>query len=536
MLPGRKYTAADAPSLLKKYGLMVAAFFLTGAFAALVVSALLPDMYRSEMLVQIVPQRVPDDYVRSTVTIRTEERLSALSQQVMSRTQLERLIHQFNLFPSELAKLPMEDVVGLMRVAIQVDPVRPSRNEAADAFVLRFTYPDAQLATAVTGQLGALFIDQNAVDRGALAEATSTFLQSQLEESRTRLEAQERRLEEFRERHSGRLPSQLEFNMQAIQSTQLQLQALVESLARDRDRKMLLERMYAEASAEPAPAPPTAPMATGAPVDPAAPATPQTPQQQLDAARSSLDRLLTRLTPEHPDIIRTKRLIEELERKVKADAAVTPAPGVPSVAESPQQLQRRERLREMRAELESLARQIAFKESEEKRLRDTVVDYQNRIAAVPGLESEWIALTRDYDTQKESYRQLLAKSENSRVAADLERKQIGEQFRILDPARVPIRPISPNRRKINGLGAALGLFLGLGVAVLLEFRSSSFRSEADVVELLNLPVLALVPLVETAADLRARRRRHLLSAAAMVAVVAAGGYVFWAMKLWRYVA
>jgi polysaccharide chain length determinant protein (PEP-CTERM system associated) len=538
MLPGKTYAPSDALRLMRRHGWIVVTSLLTGAFTALIVSALLPNMYRSEMLVQIVPQRVPDSYVQSTVTMRTEDRLDSLSQQVMSRTQLERLIQEFDLYQAERAELPLEDVVDLMRSDIGRELVRPTRDEPADAFYLRFTYRDARIATAVTARLGSLFIDRNAAEREDLAEATNEFLAVQLKEARSLLESQERKLEEFRQRHAGRLPSQLDFNMQAIQNTQLQVQALVESLARDRDRKLLLERIYADASAEPLPVPPPLPSpTTNAPSDPSSPVAPMTARQQLDAARSALEKASLRLTPEHPDIVRLKRLIEELEKRVKAEPekpalASTPA----SRAESPQEAQRRERLRQMRAEIESLDRQIAFKESEEARLRAAVGEYQSRIAAVPALESEWTALTRDYDTLKAAYQKLLAKSEESKVAADLERRQIGEQFRILDPARVPIRPISPNRPKINGIGVALGLLVGLALLALIELRDASFRTESELASVLSLPVLALIPVVETADDLKARRRRRLMASVAGIVVVSGAAYVFWAMKLWRYVA
>jgi protein tyrosine kinase modulator len=537
MLPGKEYTPTELMGLLSKSRWLVLGSLLAGIFSALFVSALLPDMYRSEMLVQIVPQLVPDSYVESTVTMRTEDRLDSLSQQIMSRTQLERLIQEFDLYGKMRSTLPLEDVVEHMRTNIGRELVRSTREQPADAFYLRFTYPDPKIATTVTSRLGSLFIDQNARDRGDLAEATNDFLAAQLNEARARLENQERKLEGFRQRHSGRLPSQLDFNMQAIQSTQLQLQALVESLARDRDRKLILERLHTDATSEPLPVPVGPPPAPGGQIESSAAAGALTPQQQLDLARSNLEKLSLRLTAEHPDIVRTKRLVQDLERKIKAEAERPSSPSVASSrTESPQETERRERLREMRAELESLGRQIAFKESEEQRLRGAVADFQSRIAAVPALESEWIALTRDYDTVKEAYKKLLAKSEDSKVAADLERRQIGEQFRILDPARAPIRPISPNRMKINAIGAVLGLLLGVALVALLELRDSSFRTEAEVVNLLELPVLAQIPMVETPLDVRARHRRKLLSSAAMAVGVTAGGYVFWAMKLWRYIA
>jgi polysaccharide chain length determinant protein (PEP-CTERM system associated) len=492
------------------------------------------------MLMQIVPQRVPDSYVRSTVTLRTQERIQSLSQQILSRTQLEQLIQEFNLYPEERARLPLQDVVERVQASIAVEietSVRGTRaSDTPDAFHVRFTYRDPATAARVTQRLGSLFADFNARDRGTLADATNDFLQAQLADARARLEAQEQKREQFRRKNAGKLPSQLEFNLQAIQSTQLELQALVESLARDRDRKLILERLYSDAQAAPAPVAP-APATTAAPDSAAAPAT-ASPAQQLEVARAVLARMELRLTPEHPDVIRTKRLIEDLQKKVDADAAAQAASGgtgsaAPAMTREEQA--RRERLTGMRAELESLGRQIAFKESEDKRLRDKIADYQRRIEAVPGIESEWLVLTRDYDTLQEAYRDLLTKSESSRVAADLERRQIGEQFRVLDPARVPVTPIDRQRVRTNGIGVAVGLFLGLGLAALLELRDTSFRTQADVLDVLALPVLALIPLIETAADRKRAWRRRLIVSSAVVLAGAAAGYVVWSMKLWNYI-
>ncbi len=131
----------------------------------------------------------------------------------------------------------------------------------------------------------------------------------------------------------------------------------------------------------------------------------------------------------------------------------------------------------MTAEIESLSRQIAFKESEERRVRDEIGEYQRRIEAVPGLESEWAALTRDYETQQLAYKDLLSKSEASKVAVDLEQQQIGEHFRIVDPAGVPVHPRPSIRRKINAGGLALGLLLGLGIAALLEVQGRVFSHQ-----------------------------------------------------------
>jgi polysaccharide chain length determinant protein (PEP-CTERM system associated) len=551
MLPGRQYTPTDFAAMAWRHRWLIVVPTIIGTYAALIMSSRLPNVYKSEMLIQVVPQRVPDAYVRSTVTLRTEDRLAALSEQIVSRTELERLITQMNLYPRERASMPMQDVVEQMRDRVIVEPVKEPRAKDADSFYIRFSYFDPVLAAKVTERLGALFIDVNARDRGDLATATNNFLQSRLAEARGRLEEQEAKLKQFRERNAGRLPTQLAFNMQVIQTTQMAAQAIVESLARDRDRKLMLERLQAEAeqellAAQPAMQPAASTPGAQAP-DPATAAT-GTTEQQLAVARDLLAKLQLRLTPEHPDVVRTKRIIsgletrrnEEIEAATLAAAAAaadptTPAAPVAAGVVDPQQAVRRERLAQMRAEIESLDRQIEFKEQKEQQLRGTLQEHQLRIEQVPGVESEWLALTRDYDTQQSAYRDLLAKSELARVATELEKGQIGEQFRILDPARTPVRPAGVNRLEINATGAGIGFGFGLLLAALLEFRNRSFRTATDVLEACKLPVLALLPRVITEAERRRARWRRLVVSGVAAVFMLAGTYVFWMLQLWKHV-
>jgi polysaccharide chain length determinant protein (PEP-CTERM system associated) len=542
MLPGRQYTPQFLVDLLRRRWWLVALPCALCFYGALLVSRTIPSLYLSETLIQIVPQRVPDDYVRPTVTMSLDDRLKSIQQQILSRTRLEQTIQEFDLYPEVRSGGTMEDAVEVMRDTIQVQLVgsgglsRARSAQDVDAFRVQFTYTDPLVTMKVTERLASWFIDENSRLRGAQAEATNEFLEAQLKEAKANLEAQERRVKEFSERNSGSLPSQMQSNLQAIQSLQLQLQALVEQTARDRDRKLMLERLHADAVAEDAqlssapPPPTTAPTAPG--TLPGA-----TARQQLEAARQQLAQAQTRLTAEHPDVIRLTRQVKELEQKVAAEPKQAgPGAGNASLAATPLELQRRERIRQQAAEIESLGRQIAFKEQEERRLRAQVAQYQARIEAVPGIESEYTAISRDYATSQETYKSLLTKSQESKVAANLERYQIGEQFRTLDAPRVPTNPVSPKRLLFSAGGLVAGLFLGLLLVGVLEVVDSSFRSESDVVHGINLPVLAVVPRVATTADVRrkARQQRALLAAAAAGVVVAAG--LGWYLQLWRYIA
>lgn len=535
MLPGKKITPEFMLDVLRRRYWLIAVPFVVCTFAALVVSAKLPNMYQAQMLIQTVPQRVPDAYVRSTVTMRIDNRLAGVSHQVLSLKQLEELIKEFNLYESELATMPLENVVDFMRSQIQVEIAPPPRGQLPDAFFVRFTYPDAPLSAQVTERLGSLFVDENARDRGALADATNSFLEQQLADARAQLEAQEQKLEAFRQRHAGSLPSQLDTNAESARNAQMQVQAIVEGIARDRDRRMMLERLYRDAEADPIPVPAPPPQASADPTASVA-ALGATTQQQLESARANLARLEMRLKPEHPDVIRAKRQIGDLEARLASEKTSKgpSAPPTPTVT-TPEVAARAERLRQMRAEIESLDRQIAFKEQDERRVRELIADYQRRIEAVPGLESEWAVLNRDINTLQLAYNDLRQKSEQSKMAAELEKKQISEQFRVVDAPRVPTSPISPVRFQINGIGAAVGLLLGLVLVALFELTDTSFRTRGDIMDVLELPVLANVPLVESDADVRARKWRSLLTSAAAVVALSAGGYVFWVMRLWKYV-
>jgi polysaccharide chain length determinant protein (PEP-CTERM system associated) len=540
MLPGKTVTPLDLIQMAWRRRWLILVPPVIATFAALLYSSTVPDMYQSDMLIAIDPQRVPDTFVRSTVTLRTDLRMDAISVQVTSRTNLERMISEFDLYPDQRLLVPMENIVELMRDSIDVQLERPRPGprgpEPPNAFHVRFTYPDPNTAAQVTQQLGSLFVEQNSRDRRGQAQSTSSFLDVQLVETRKRLEVQERRLEAFREQHGKELPTQMQSNMQAITTTQLQVQSLVESTARDRDRKLMLERLYRDAVNEPPVAQSVLPPA-GNPGSTGSAAIATSVQDQLVSARATLAALELRYTPDHPDVIRAKRLVAELEPKAKAEAdALSSVPAGGDTASPPTATAdpaKREQLRQMRAEIESLDRQVAFKESEEQRLRTEIAEYQRRIEAVPGLESEWAALTRDYDTQQTAYKELLSKSGAAKLAVDLEQEEIAESFRIVDAARVPVQPLPSMRLQINAGGLLLGLVLGLGIAALLEFRDSSFRTEGDVLEVLALPVLASIPYVQSSVELQSAKRR-LLWLSALGLVMALGmGYVTWSLKLWN---
>jgi polysaccharide chain length determinant protein (PEP-CTERM system associated) len=502
VLPGKSYSIEDMLRIAwhRKWLIVLPAVVI--ATAAVMYTRTLPDQYRSETTILIVPQRVPESYVRATVTSQIEDRLPSLRQQILSRDRLERTIVDFNLYSQDRATVPMEALVGRMRSAINVNIVR------GDAFSVSYISTEPRSAMLVAERLASQFIEENVREREALAEGTNAFLETQLVEARGRLEDHEQKLAEYRRRYSGEMPSQLASNLQILSDMNLRAQTLANDIERDRDRRVIIERNIMDLR-ELASAPPAVARALNAT------AAPSSAEERLDAARAALANLRTRLTAEHPDIAAARRLVADLEKQAAAEAGATPrAPGIEAMPSppSPAAIARDRRLQELVEERENLDRQIARKQLEEGRLSGEIVNYQARVEATPTRESELIALTRDYETLQNIYTSLLSKREDSAVAANLERRQIGEQFKVLDPARVPQTPFSPNRLQLNLMGLIAGLAFGLGLAGLLEFRDVTLKTEDDVRMCLSLPVLAAIPVLSEGQSALPRHKTAALGA------------------------
>jgi len=285
----------------------------------------------------------------------------------------------------------------------------------------------------------------------------------------------------------------------------MQFQAVLNQLAIDQDRKRVIERDLAETqtAVELFPPEPVAPSPTSPVLGTAA--------QRLQAARQRLAGYYAqKWTDEHPTVKATKKEIERLEREADAEALKQPVGRPPQKAMTPAQFAQQKKLDALHDDLDAVNRRIDASQREEKRLRALNDTYQFRADMAPTRASELVELTRDYATQQGMYTSLLAKREESKIAANLEARQIGEQFKLLDPARFPEKPFKPNRVVINLVGIAAGFALGLLLIAWLEYRDTSFKTDDELASLLTLPVLAVVPLMQSNEDRQRLTRRKLM--------------------------
>jgi len=518
VIPGKNYSFDDLWQIAwRRKWLIVLPTLVIGLGSAAYISRL-PNMYRSETLILVVPQRVPESYVRSTVTARIEDRLQSISQQILSRTRLEQVITDFNLYAKERAdKELMEDIIEKMRTRdINLSIIR------GDSFRVSYTASDPRTAMRVTERLGSLFIDESLRDREVLADGTTQFLATQLDEAQRKLVETENKLLEYQRLHDGELPSQSAANLQAQHNAEMALQSIGEALNRDRERRITLERTVADILESPDEKPAAVADGTRKP-------TAVNLDDELLVQKQALLAIELKLRPEHPDVRKQRRVVEELEKRVEAarlQGELTLKPSATATVAG-MDASKRKRLTDARIELDNLDRQIQGKMAEEARQQGLIALYQGRLQAAPLREAELTALMRDYEILQQSYRSLLQKKEESQMSANLEKRQIGEQFKILDPARMPEKPASPDRPRLYLIALAAALAAGFGAAALREFFDRTLRTEADVQAALNLVVLATVPSIRNAAAAASRWRRNLAVGAGALTVLAVGAAVAW---------
>jgi polysaccharide chain length determinant protein (PEP-CTERM system associated) len=458
--------------LLRRIWYLVIPFVLSVVTAVILCYAL-PKSYRSTTLILVEQQKVPQDYVKSSVASSIEERLTTLRQQVMSRSLLQKVIEEFGLYKKLSETKPQDELVELLRKKIEVNVERTRRE--VDAFSVSYEGEDPYTVMQVTNRLTSLFIEQNLKAREEFVTGTTLFLDSELENVKADLERQEAALQEFRRRYMGELPEQLQANLQTLGRFHTDLQATTEALAK------ALEQQGQVGAAPPGVA------SSGQPAVVVPDAV------RLKQLEIELTDLRSRYTERHPDVLRVRTEIEEIRRRlapVQAEKKQEPAEGT---ALSPQ------------TRYEALDAEIVRLKTRQKSLEQQIKQYQARVENTPLREQQMLGLQRDYDNTKRHYQSLLDKKLNAQIAENLEKRQKGEQFRILDPANLPTRPYKPNQLVILLMGMLIGLGSGGGLAYLREMVDTSFMKVQELEATLDLPVLASIPNIPWALKREAKR-------------------------------
>jgi succinoglycan biosynthesis transport protein ExoP len=429
----------------------------------------LPNRYESEALLVIAQQQVSQRLVEPDAS--EVDPITAAERLILSRNRLMGVIDEFGLYPKERQRMSADELAEIMRerdlVIERQDPV-PGRVNEFRAFAIHFSAGNPQLAQAVTSRLTSLFIEQNFRDRGDRATRTASFLNERLEAAKRKLNEQEQRLQDFKTRNSGELSEQQQLNVAALTSLRLELQSTAAALSRLQQQRAALEATLAG---------------------------------NISALQNQRNVLLTKFTPKHAEVIKKDReiakaqmLLDHFRNGTPPDASDGSGPADPVEAQ-------------FRNQAEAIAAEIAGLTRDEQRLRGEIASYQGRLSLTPVRDQQLAALTRDYEFAKKDYADLLEKQQRTQLATNLEERQEGEQFRLVDPPTLPTNPVGPKRFKMSLTGMAGGAAFGIVLAVLMELRKRSFYEEKELGAAFAVPLIVGIPVLMTLREQRKRRWR-----------------------------
>ena len=465
--------------------------------AAIFVAAILPNRYEAFTTLLVSPQTVSKKLVEPGVEeSELNQRLHLMTMQILSRGRLSRVIDDLKLYVEESKEMTREEVIGLMRSHIRVEAVLPELQEGArrqqegeiNTFRLYYRSDSSKSAADVAARLATDFIDEHIRERVELSTGTSEFMEVELERLAREIQQVEERMAGIKNENVGRLPENLDANQRLLERMLGDLRFAQRDLAvAESDAAFYRQQSATGASGR----------YQGFSAD-----TPSERKQRLEIALG--EAYGKGFTEKHPDVITIKEEIALLEKTIAAG-------GMDEASLSPEQhlAQNEARRAELRAE--SSRAEIA-------RLSGQVDQIQERLARTPQVAEQLIALERQHQHLSQSFQEFSAKRLEAGVTANMERRQKGEQFRILEAAFPPPRPISPNRPMIAILGLVLGIGMGVGAAVVAEMADSSLHGARDTQAATGLPVLVSIPKVLLEYDRRRLRRRRLAVGAAAVGI------------------
>lgn len=515
--------------------------FMSITFIAL----LLPPVYKATTTILIEEQQIPSEYVKSTITGYVEQRLQTITQQIMSYSNLLKIIEEFDLYPEMRKANPIEEVINKMREDIKLETISTETSgtkggrpvSATIAFTLSYEGNDPVKVQKVTNALASLYLEYNLKMREEQASSTELFLEQESKEIEAQLRALEAQISNFKQAHIGELPEFATINIQAIERLERDLDNIDSQIRSLKEQKVYLEGQLAL-------------------VEPFAPVKTEegklmaSPMERLKYLKLKLTSLQATLSPNHPDILRLKREIKALEAQVgnvndinekikelkelKAQLAELESKRGPEYPDVKLLTKKIKALEEeiskvnstevnnpgmslgtpdnpayinLLTQISSVDVQINSLEQRKKEIKKKIEDYQRKLEKIPIVEKTYNMLLADYENLRNKYNELMNKLMEAKIAKELEESQRGERFTIIDPAKVPEKPYKPKRLAIILIGFVLALGGGIASTALMEYIDHSIKNPEEVQSLINIPLFTVLPYIETEEEIKKRKKR-----------------------------
>lgn len=481
-------TAQDFLDILKRrrWSIIVpaGAVFILAAIVAFV----WPPVYRSTATILIEEQEVPREYVNTAVTTYADQRLQTLNQRIMGTTKLMEIITKFKLYDDLKSKWTTEEIIDKMRKDIKfntvsadvIDPRTGQPRPATIAFTVSYNGKNPAVVQQVASELTSLYLEENLKDREEQSQGTSKFLEDEMKAVQAQLAGFDDQIKTYKQGHINSLPELTQLNLQSLDSLEREIVSLSYQLRTLKERESNIQTELS-----------TIPTDAG-----------NQDKTRLSELRVKLGEMKTRLTDEHPDVIKAKSEIAELVKQLRAAGRDT----ADNKPDNPAYITLSSQLSGVQSEIDSTKRQIATLSKK----RD---DYKGRISASPAVEEGYKNILLQRNNLQLKYDDLSKKFMEAKVSNGMEKEQKGDRFTLIDAARLPEKPVSPNIPAILLIGLVLGLGSGVGVAALSEQGDQTARTPEMLARVTSFPVLASIPEIVTWEDVarqKVKRKRAII--------------------------
>jgi polysaccharide chain length determinant protein (PEP-CTERM system associated) len=494
-------TVGDLLAILRrrKWDIALPALLVFGL--ALALALLLPRSYTATTTILIEEQEIPREYVATNITSFADQRLQSINQRIMSTTKLIEVMNRFRLYENLKSRMTVDEIVGKMRKDIKfatisadvIDPRSGRPAQATIAFSVGYEGKHPETVQKVAAELASLYLEENIRTRERQSSETSKFLEDEMKDVKARMEGLDGRIAEYKQKNLESLPELAQLNQQAVDQVGRDLDRSNEQLRALKERESYLAQQLASVP----------------------PDTADQEKETLKVLKAQLVELKSRYSDEYPDVIKTKAAVRELETRLRESGRLVEG----TKPDNPAYIQLSSELAGVRSEIGSVKRQI-------ERLERKRGEFWQRIEASPRVEEGYRALVVERNNLQAKYDELTRKAMDAQVAHGLEKEQLGERFTIVEAARLPEKPSSPNVPAILLIGLVLGLGSGVAYAAVRESSDTTVHDLAGLAAALPYAALAAIPEILTPSDIREAKRRRRRAAGIAIAAVFVGVLLF----------
>jgi len=483
----------------RKFWLLIP--ILIGGLVSVYLLKTLPKIYESSTFIMVEGQKIPQNIVKSAVTGTAQDRLSTIKQQVLSRSFLRRIIEKFGLYESDDPSITQKEGAKINRLRKNITVATQGRRRL-ESFTISFQGKDPERVMNVTNELASLVMEENLKIREEAVEGAIEFLDVELALLKKELERQENRVGEYKRVHMGELPGQLDSNLRALDRFQSNLESIQVSKKAAQDRVIDLERMLETTRRQFINAKLNAQKGLSVEIVGETPGPVFSPlAQKLAQRKEELLDLLTEYSEDYPDIVILRRNIAVLENQVarlQNNQSLNPIGDIEPGSELREDMETEgfdgsATIIALRRQIGKVNEELDYMIKKEREIQAKIKIYERRVENTPKRGQEMVIMNRDYNNIANNYQALLNKKLNANLSENLEKRQKGEQFRIIDSANFPEKSIKPNRLQLVLMGIFGGLGLGVALVFCREQLDNSIRNPEEVERITSVLVLAEIP-------------------------------------------